>query len=128
MNDNNPVDKPLRGGRYYLTNKDSGSPVGSSNQTKLVSKHSELFDLDNEKVAASQAADQAPAPPQSYPQRNSTIPKSKKLLGSENIEYMKVSFRQFFQVMSSKLNMSKQLREDVIFEDKEKNVSCMFFW
>tara|TARA_B110000285_G_C14772463_1_gene444632 strand:- start:43 stop:168 length:126 start_codon:yes stop_codon:yes gene_type:complete len=41
---------------------------------------------------------------------------------------MKVSFRQFFQVMSSKLNMSKQLREDVIFEDKEKNVSCMFFW
>jgi hypothetical protein len=55
LNDNHPVDKPLRGGRNYLTNKDTDSPIGSSNQMKLVSKQSELFDLENTKVAGAQA-------------------------------------------------------------------------
>jgi len=38
-----------------------------------------------------------------------------------------VIFKDFFRVMSRKLEESKRLKEDVIFEDKETNVSC-FLW
>jgi hypothetical protein len=45
----------------------------------------------------------------------------------QQISYMKVTFRQFFRVMAIKLNKSKELKEDVIFEDRERYVSCMFW-
>ena len=41
--------------------------------------------------------------------------------------YLKITFKDFFEVMALKLLESKQAKEDVIFEDKERNVSC-FLW
>jgi len=41
---------------------------------------------------------------------------------------VKVNFKHFFAIMSRKLEDSRKMKEDVIFEDKEKNVSCFFFW
>ena len=49
LNDASKIDKPLRGGRNYLTSKDTDSPKGSS-KLKMASKQSELFDLENDKI------------------------------------------------------------------------------
>ena len=47
----------------------------------------------------------------------------RKTLGKKTTQ--KVLFREFFRTMVSKMDETKRL--DVVFEDKEKNVSC-FLW
>lgn len=67
-------------------------------------------------------------PSESENENGQNIGKKKKGLRLTKVPTVKkVFFKDFVQVMSYKMEDSKMRKEDVIFEDQERNVSC-FLW